>query len=46
MHEKGGLDIAADMSWKYSTKQLYKMLEQLDAYDALKEEAIAKSKTK
>jgi len=46
MHEKGGLDIAADMSWKYSTKQMYQMLEQLDVYDALKEQAIAKSKTK
>jgi hypothetical protein len=46
MHEKGGLDIAADMSWKYSTKDLYRMLETLDVYDALKEQAIAKSKTK
>ena len=35
MHEKGGLDIAADMSWKYNTKQLYQMLELLDVYDSL-----------
>jgi hypothetical protein len=46
MHEKGGLDIAADMSWKYSTKQLYAFLEMLDVYDALKEQAIVKSKVK
>ena len=44
MHEKGGLDIAADMSWKYSTKQLYQMLEVLDVYDALKEQAKPKTK--
>lgn len=46
MHEKGGLDIAADMGWKYSTKQLYDMLEQLDVYDSLKKQAIDKEKNK
>lgn len=40
MHDKGGLDIAADMNWKYSTKQLYNMLEQLDVYDSLNKQAI------
>lgn len=35
MHEKGGLDIAADMNWKYNTKQLYQMLELLDVYDSI-----------
>ena len=35
MHEKGGLELAAEMSWKYSTKQLYQMLELLDVYDSL-----------
>jgi hypothetical protein len=44
VHDKGGLDIAADMSWKYSTKQLYSMLEQLDVYDSLKKQAIDKNK--
>lgn len=46
MHEKGGLDIAADMSWKYSTKQLYNMIEQLDVYDSVKKQAIAREKNK
>lgn len=46
MHDKGGLDIAADMGWKYSTKQLYDMLEQLDVYDSLKKQAIDKEKNK
>ena len=46
MHEKGGLDIAADMGWKYSTKQLYDMLEQLDVYDSLKKQAIDSEKNK
>lgn len=46
MHDKGGLDIAADMSWKYSTKQLYHMLETLDVYDSLKKQAVDKNKNK
>ena len=46
MHEKGGLDIAADMSWKYSTKDLYNMLEVLDIYDSLKKQATDREKNK
>ena len=46
MHEKGGLDIAADMDWKYSTKDLYNMLETLDVYDSLKKQAIDREKKK
>lgn len=44
MHDKGGLDIAADMSWKYSTKQLYDFLEMLDVYDSLKKQAVDREK--
>jgi len=39
MHEKGGLELAAEMGWKYSTKQLYDMLEMLDVHDALTKQA-------
>lgn len=46
IHEKGGLELAAEMSWKYSTKQLYNMLEQLDVYDSLKKQAIDREKNK
>lgn len=46
MHDKGGLDIAADMTWKYSTKALYNMLEQLDVYDSLKKQAVDREKNK
>lgn len=46
MHEKGGLDLAAEMSTKYNTKQLFDMLEMLDIYDSLKKQAIDKAKTK
>lgn len=44
MHEKGGLAIAAEMSWKYSTKDLYDFLELLDVHDALQQQAINKAK--
>ena len=39
MHEKAGLELAAEMSWKYSTKQLYAMLELLDVHDSLTKQA-------
>lgn len=39
MHEKGGLHLIAEMDTKYSIKQLYDMLEQLDVYDAMKKAA-------
>ena len=39
MHEKGGLELAAEMDWKYSTRQLLKMLELLDVYDSLAKQA-------
>jgi len=42
-HEKGGQEMACDMSWKYSTKDLYDILERFDVYDALKEEARKKA---
>lgn len=49
-HEKGGIEMALDMSWKYSTKQLFEILEILDVYDALKkmahEKALVESKTR
>jgi len=44
MHEKGSLELAAEMGWKYSTKQLYDMLELLDVHDALQQQAINKAK--
>lgn len=44
MHEKGGLELAAEMDWKYSTRQLLKMLEMLDVYDSIKQQAIEKDK--
>lgn len=39
MHEKGGLELAAEMDWKYSTRQLLKMLELLDVHDSLAKQA-------
>jgi hypothetical protein len=48
MHEKGGIEIALAMSSKYSTKQLFDMLEMFDVHDALKkmahDKALAESK--
>lgn len=46
MHEKGGLEIASQMDTKYSTRQLYKMLELLDVYDALQEQYVNQEKAK
>lgn len=39
MHEKGGLELAAEMEWKYSTRQMLKFLEILDVHDALDKQA-------
>ncbi len=39
MHEKGGLELAAEMEWKYSTRQLLKLIEMLDVHDALLQQA-------
>lgn len=39
MHEKGGLELAAEMDWKYSTRQLLRFLELLDVYDSLDKQA-------
>lgn len=44
MHEKGSLELAIEMSWKYSLKQLYDMLELLDIHDALTKQAVDKAK--
>lgn len=44
MHDKGGLELAAEMEWKYSTRQLLKMIEVLDVYDALNKQAVDKAK--
>lgn len=46
MHDKGGLELAAEMDWKYSTNTLYRMLELLDVHDALTKQAIDKNKKK
>jgi hypothetical protein len=47
-HELGGIHLIAEMETKYSTRQLYDMLETLDTYDTIKriahEEALAKAK--
>lgn len=43
MHEKGGLEMAAEMEWKYSTRQMLKLLELLDVYDALNKQAFDKA---
>ena len=39
MHEKGGLELAAEMDWKYSTRQMLKFIEMLDVYDSLAKQA-------
>lgn len=39
MHEKGGLELAAEMDWKYSTTSMLRMLELLDVHDALMQQA-------
>lgn len=44
MHEKGGLELASEMDWKYSTRQLLKLIELLDIHDALAEQARNKAK--
>ena len=44
MHEKGGLELAAEMEWKYSVRQMLKLLEFLDVYDALNKQAVDKAK--
>jgi len=44
MHEKGGLELAAEMDWKYSTRQMLKMLELLDIHDSLTKQAVDKAR--
>lgn len=44
MHEKGGLELASEMEWKYSTRQMLKLIEMLDVYDSLHQQAIEKAK--
>lgn len=39
MHEKGGLEMAAEMDWKYSTRQMLKLIELLDVHDSLLQQA-------
>lgn len=46
MHEKGGQQLAADMDTKYSTKQLYDIIERLDVYDEFVNQAKERSKKK
>jgi len=46
MHEKGGQQLAADMDTKYSTKQLYDIIERLDVYDEFANQAKERSKKK
>ena len=44
-HEKGGLDIASEfLADKKSGRVLFDLLEYLDVYDALKEQALQKQK--
>ena len=45
MHEKGGLELASEMEWKYSTRQLLRMLELLDVHEALTKQAEEKAKS-
>lgn len=45
MHEKGSLELAAEMDWKYSTRQMLKFLEFLDVYDSLNKQASERAKT-
>ena len=42
-HELGGVPLLAEMEYKYSTRQLYDMLEVLDTHDALKKIAYEKA---
>lgn len=44
MHEKGGLELASEMDWKYSTRQMLKLIELLDVCDSLTQQAIEKAK--
>lgn len=44
MHEKGGLELASQMDWKYSTRQFLKLLELLDVHDALEKQRFDKDK--
>lgn len=44
MHPKGGMQLAMDMETKYSVRQLYKMLELFEVYDALEEQKANKIK--
>lgn len=45
MHEKGGADLALKMSTSYTYKQMLDLIEMLDVYDALLEQAKNKNKT-
>ena len=45
MHEKGGVDVALKMSTSYTYKKMLNLLEMLDVYDALLEQAKNKNKT-
>lgn len=40
----GGIHLLAEMEWKYSTRQLYDMLEVIDVHDSLREIATEKEK--
>lgn len=44
VHPLGGLSLAAEMDWKYSTRQLLKMVELLDIHDALEKQRADKIK--
>jgi len=44
MHEKGGLELAAEMDWKYSTRQMLQMIELLDIHDSFAKQAADKAK--
>lgn len=47
-HELGGIHLLAEMEYKYSTKQLFDMLEVMDVHDTMKriahEKALAEAK--
>lgn len=43
-HPLGGLALAAEMDWKYSTRQMLQMIEMLDIHDDLEKQAIEKAK--
>lgn len=44
MHDKGGLELASEMDWKYSTRQMLKILEILDVHDSLVKQSRDKAK--